>query len=73
VTEFCPNGHKCEYFKNTLPKGYDGGICCDICGINKLLKEGHLSEGFHHCSFCRYDKCFKCDGELCPVTKLKLD
>ncbi|CAE8707543.1 unnamed protein product, partial [Polarella glacialis] len=55
---FCRNGHTMGH-RTTNPVGYQNEACCDVCGLEKIVKKKAY---FYHCSFCRFDICPHCSN-----------
>lgn len=55
----CKGGHIMEK-RTENPKRYLHLACCDVCGLDKLVKKRPY---FFHCSFCKFDTCPKCAEE----------
>lgn len=63
----CKSGHSMEK-RSENPKTYFHRACCDVCGLENLLKKRKY---FFHCSFCHFDLCPKCGGEFKPEERSK--
>merc|ERR1712083_265614 len=56
VTPVCRAGHT-MILRSVNPRGYTNPACCDVCGLENLVKK---RPHYFHCSFCRFDLCPHC-------------
>lgn len=68
LTPVCRKFHT-MIFRISNPAGYTNKACCDVCGLENLVRARKGKRGFFHCGVCRWDLCTKCAATWSPEKK----